>query len=202
MSLSRKALTAMGIEEDKVDQIIEMHTATVNGLKDERDSFKAEAEKLAGLQKELDQLKEATKNGDKSPYKVKYEALLEEKEALQKEFDSFKSDQEAKASKAAKNDAYKALLKEIGVSDKRIASILKISDIDSLVLEDGKLKNADDLKKSAKEEWADFIVTEGEQGAKTENPPANNGTTEKPVSYAARRAAEYHNNLYGGVKEE
>lgn len=202
MSLSRKALTAMGIDEEKVDQIIEMHTATVNGLKDERDSFKADAEKLVIAQKELDELKEAAKSGDRSPYKVKYEALLEEKEALQKEFDDFKADQEAKATKAEKQEAYKALLKEIGVSEKRIDSILKISDIDSLELEDGKLKNADDLKKSAKEEWADFIVTEGSEGAKVENPPANNGTDQKTVSYAARRAAEYHANLYGGIKEE
>ena len=202
MALSRKALTAMGIEEEKVDQIIEMHTATVNGLKDERDSYKAEADKLESVQKELDELKEAAKNGDRSPYKVKYEALLEEKEALQKDFDAFKADQEAKASKAAKQEAYKALLKEIGVSDKRIDSVLKVSDIDSFELEDGKLKNADDLKKSAKEEWADFIVTEGEQGAKTETPPAGNGSTPKQMSYAAMRAAEYHNNLYGGVKEE
>lgn len=202
MSLSRKALTAMGIDEEKVDQIIEMHTATVNGLKDERDGYKADADKLGSVQKELDELKEAAKNGDRSPYKVKYEALLEEKEALQKEFDDFKADQEAKATKAEKQDAYKALLKEIGVSEKRIDSILKITDIDSVELEEGKLKNADDLKRSAKDEWADFIVTEGEQGAKTENPPANNGTADKPVSYAAQRAAEYHNNLYGGVKEE
>lgn len=202
MALSRKALTAMGIDEEKVDQIIEMHTATVNGLKDERDGYKADAEKLESVQKELNELKEAAKSGDRSPYKVKYEALLEEKEALQKEFNEFKAEQEAKATKAEKQEAYKAMLKEIGVSEKRIDAILKITDIDSVELEDGKLKNADDLKKSAKEEWADFIVTEGEQGAKTENPPANNGTTEKPVSYAARRAAEYHNNLYGGVKEE
>ena len=202
MSLSRKALTAMGIESDQVDQIIEMHTATVNGLKDERDSYKADADKLASVQKELDEMKEAAKNGDRSPYKVKYEALLEEKEALQKEFDDFREEQRAKATKAEKQDAYRAMLKEIGVSEKRIDSILKITDLDAVELEDGKLKDLDDLKKSAKEEWSDFIVTESSEGAKTETPPANNGTEQRTVSYAAQRAAEYHNNLYGGIKEE
>lgn len=202
MSLSRKALTAMGIDEEKVDQIIEMHTATVNGLKDERDSYKADADKLSTVQKELDELKKAAENGDRSPYKVKYEAILEEKEALQKEFDDFKAEQEAKATKAEKQDAYKALLKEIGISEKRIDAVLKVSDIDSLELEEGKLKNIDDLKKSAKDEWSDFIVSEGAEGAKTETPPANNGSEKPTISYAAQRAAEYHNNLYGGAKEE
>ena len=202
MALSRKALSAMGIDEAVVDQIIEMHTATVNGLKDERDSFKADAEKLVSVQKELDEMKEAAKNGDRSPYKVKYEALLEEKETLQKEFDDFKAAQQAKETKATKQDAYRAMLKEIGVSEKRIDAILKITDLDTVELEEGKLKNLDDLKKSAKDEWSDFIVKESSEGAKVETPPANNGGEQPRVSYAAQRAAEYHTNLYGGVKEE
>ena len=33
MALTRKMLKAMGIEDDKIDQIIEAHTETVDGLK-------------------------------------------------------------------------------------------------------------------------------------------------------------------------
>lgn len=201
MALSRKALSAMGIEDEKVDQIIEMHTATVNALKDERDQFKADAEKLPGLKKELDELKEATKNGDKSPYKVKYEAVVEEKEALQKEFEKFKSDLSAKETKQNKKNLYRDLLKKIGVSEKRLESILKISDLDSLEIDGEALKDAEKLEESAKKEWADFIVTEGEHGAKTETPPQGNGDAPKEKSFAAQRAAQYHANLYGGKEE-
>ena len=51
-----------------------------------------------------------------------------------------------------------------------------VAAIGSAELDDeGKLKNVDELKKSAKEEWADFIVSTGSQGAYTPNPPANTG---------------------------
>ena len=57
MSLTRKMLKAMGIEEEKIDQIIEAHSETVDSLKADRDSYKEDAEKLKDVQKELDDLK-------------------------------------------------------------------------------------------------------------------------------------------------
>lgn len=203
MSLTRKALSAMGLEEDKVEQIIEMHTETTDALKDERDKFKADAEKLAAVQKELNELKESTKNGEKSSYKAKYEAAVEEKEALQKEFDQYKQDQETKEAHAAKEKAYKEILKDAGIPEKHFGKILKYSDVDGVELDDdGKIKTAKDLLKTIKEEWSDHIETKGEQGAKTEKPPANNGGTTDQPSRAAQLAKQYHENLYGAVKEE
>ena len=167
MSLTRKMLKAMSIEEEKIDQIIEAHSETVEALKAERDGFKEDAEKFADLQKELKELRE---NGDaNNPYKAKYDAL-------KTEFDNYKADEEAKATKRSKEEAYKALLKECGVADKRIAAVTKVADIDSIELdESGKIKEAAALKKSIKEEWGEFIPTEGTEGAKTTKPPANNG---------------------------
>ena len=40
MSLTRKMLKAMGIEDEKIDQIIEAHTETVDALKEQRDGYK------------------------------------------------------------------------------------------------------------------------------------------------------------------
>ena len=57
MSLTRKMLKAMGIEDEKIDTIIEAHTETVDALKKERDGYKESADKLADVQKELDGLK-------------------------------------------------------------------------------------------------------------------------------------------------
>ena len=69
MALTRKFLAALGIEADKVDEIITAHTETVDALKHERDTFKADAEKLPTVQQELDDLKnEAAKNGGKNPF--------------------------------------------------------------------------------------------------------------------------------------
>ena len=44
MALTRKFLSALGIEEDKVDEIIKAHTETVDALKEQRDELKADAE--------------------------------------------------------------------------------------------------------------------------------------------------------------
>ena len=172
MSLSRKMLKAMSIEDEKIDQIIEAHTETVNALKAERDEFKAEAEKIPGIQKELDKIKEdAEKNESKNPWKVKYDALKEE-------FEGFKAEEKAKATKSAKEKAYRDLLKEVGVTDKRISAVIKVTDFDKVELDDeGKIKDVEDHKKSIKDEWSDFIATSGTQGANTSNPPGNTGGT-------------------------
>lgn len=170
MALTRKMLKAMSIEDEKIEQIIEAHTETVTGLKDEISGLKADAEKLGSVQKELDALKDnVEKDADKNPWKVKYDALKEE-------FESYKAEETAKATKAQKEEAYKAILKECGVADKRIAAVTRVADIDSIELDkDGKIKGVDKLKESIKEEWADFIPTEEAKGADTATPPANSG---------------------------
>lgn len=178
MALTRKMLSAMGIDEDKQDEIINAHIEVVNALKEERDSFKEDAGKAKKLQKQIDDLNESMKNGERSPYKVKYEAKVEEFNDLKKEFDDYKADVAAKETEAKKSSAYKTLLKESGVSDKRIDSVLRVTDLSKIEFDnDGKIKDAEGLKKSIKEEWSDFIVTQSEQGAQTANPPQNTGGT-------------------------
>lgn len=72
MALSRKSLKAMGLTDEQVDSIIEMHAETVDGLKEEIHKYKADAEKLPGVQKELDDLKaKATTAGRISTIKSK-----------------------------------------------------------------------------------------------------------------------------------
>lgn len=170
MALTRKFLAALGIEADKVDEIINAHTETVDGLKNQLAMVKADAEKLPGVQAELDSMKKATEEQDgKNPYQVKYEALKED-------FAKYKADQEAKETKAAKSAAYRQLLKDAGISEKRLDAVLRVSDVDAVELDkDGKIKGADKLMESVKAEWADFITTTTTQGANTPNPPANNG---------------------------
>lgn len=176
MALTRKMLSAMGIDDDKQDEIINAHIEVVNGLKEERDTYKADAQKAEKLQKELDELQEATKNNDRSPYKVKYEAKAEELDALQKAFDDFKAEVSAKETAQKKSSQYKELLKEAGVSEKRIDAIVKVTDLESIELDDdGKIKGAEDLKNNIKSEWQDFIPTQTQVGAVTANPVTNTG---------------------------
>ena len=167
MGFSRKMLKAMNIEEDKIEQIIDAHSETVDALKAERDGFKADAAKLAAVQKELDELKAKGDDG----YKAKYEA---EKAA----HDALKADIAAKETKKAKTDAYRELLKGANIDEKRIATILRAEapTIDKIELDaDGKIKNAEQYTESIKSDWADFIVTQSAKGTNTATPPANGG---------------------------
>lgn len=173
MSLTRKFLSSLEIDGDKADEIIKAHSAVVDALKDERDKLKAEAEKVSKLNEKVEELQKLVDKSKDNPYKEQYEELKEE-------FEKYKSDISAKQTKETKTNAYKELLKAAGVSDKRINSIAKVSSetIEKIEIgEDGKVKDADALKKSITEEWADFIVKENKQGANTSTPPANNGGT-------------------------
>ena len=168
MGFSRKMLKAMGIEEEKIDQIIDAHSETVDALKADRDGYKEDAAKLAAVQKELDELKAKGDDG----YKAKYEA---EKAA----HDALKADIAAKETKQAKTDAYRELLKGANIDEKRIATILRAEapTIDKIELDaDGKIKNAEQYTQSIKSDWADFIVTQSAKGTNTATPPANGGT--------------------------
>lgn len=171
MSLKRSMLKAMGIEDEKIEQIMEAHIETVDALKEQRDAYKADAEKLADVQKQLDKANKDLEASGKDTYKVKYEAIKEELEG-------FKAEQAAKETKAAKEGAYRELLKAAGISDKRIPAILKVSDFDSIELDDkGQIKGADKLTESIKSEWADFISTSTTRGVQTATPPAVGGST-------------------------
>lgn len=203
MAFTRKALSTMGLEEDKIDQIIEMHTEVTSALKDEKNKYKEEAERLPAVQKELDELKEAMKNGENSPYKEKYETAVEEKKALQKEYDQYKEDQKNKEVHEAKVKAYRDILKDAGIPEKHYAKILKYSDVDGVEMDDdGKIKTAKEILEAVKEEWSDHIQTKGTQGAQTNTPPADNGGSAGDIpSRAAKLAMKYHEDLYGKAKE-
>lgn len=140
----------------------------MNGLKDkidEAEKYKADADKLKEVQKELNELKaEAEKNSDKDYDKLK------------KEFDDYKADIENKATRQKKEDAYKEILKDAGIPEKHYAKIIKYSDVDSVELDaDGKITTAADILKGIKEEWGDHIEKSTKKGAETSKPPKNTG---------------------------
>ena len=211
MALTRKFLTAMGIEAEKIDEIITAHTESLDGVKEERDKYKADvekykadAEKLPSVQKELDDLKAAT-DGKESPFKSEYEKTKSEYDKLKSEYSEYKQGVEAEKKKAEHTEAYKKLLLDAGVSDKRIAAVLKLSGeaIDKLEFDEkGGVKDADKLKDGIKSEWADFIVTKETNGAQTATPPTGNAGQGTQPSRAAQLAAQYNAEHYGSAKKE
>ena len=151
------------ISSEKFSEVV---TAINNAVGKEFVDKKRYNEKLT----EIDALKGEKQNAeDKATgaekWKTKYDALKDD-------FEAYKRDVSAKESKATKENAYRKLLKEAGVSDKRIDAVLKVSDVDSLEMgDDGKFKDSEKILDSIKEEWADFITTTEIHGAKTATPP-------------------------------
>lgn len=196
MALTRKMLAAMDIPAEKIDEIINAHMETVNPLKEERDALKAEADKAKTLEADLEKANKKLEDSQKNDFEKKYNDV-------KAEFDTFKADVEKKEVKVKKESAYRDLLKKAGVSDKRIETVMKVSasNIDALVFDGDKIKDADKIIEGVKTEWADFIGTVQQQGADTSTPPENTGGTDNKPTRAQELAAKYHENLYGKGKE-
>lgn len=205
MALTRKFLSALGIDSAQADEIIETHTVTVSNIKSEMEKYKEEAEKLEEtkkklekVQKELDEMKEAASNEDENEYKTKYDEL-------KKEFDDYKDEMKNKAVKDSKAKAFRELLKEANIPEKRFDAIVKLSDddIDKIEFdEDGNIKEKDDILKSIAENWSEYVQNTETQGANTATPPANTGGSNSKISRAKQIAQQYHDDLYGKLKED
>lgn len=168
MALTRKMLKAMGIEDEKIDQIIEEHTESTDALKQQRDEYKAKAEAKATTSTEQKPKDPEPSDG----YKAKYDA---EKKA----FEDYKANIAAEKAEADKRAKYRELIVKAGVDSKRVDSVLKVSDLSEIKVKDGAIEGADDLVKSIKEDWADFIPTTQKVGANAPNPPKNDGGAKK-----------------------
>ena len=203
MALTRKFLKAMGIEDEKIDQIIEAHTESTDALKNERDTaradadrYKADAEKLPEVQKELDGLKDANSN---NPYKEQYE-----KEHAA--FEEYKKDVEAKETAAKKEAAYRKILSDAGVSNGIIDLIIKGDPAEIEFDDNGEVKDADKLTQSVKTKYSDYIVEENREGVQTHNNPnggaGTRGGDDKGMSRAAQIAAQYAKERYGFTQKE
>lgn len=170
MALTRKFLSALSIDEEKIDEIITAHTETVNGLKDKIADAEEKAKTADELQGKLDEaLKKLEASEKDDGYKEKYESL-------EKEFNEYKDKIDATELARKKDVAYRELLKRAGVSDKRYDAIMKVTSLDDIELDGDSIKDADKVVENIIGEWNDFIVTEKQKGAKTDNPPANNGS--------------------------
>lgn len=169
----RKILKTANVDDehmdDAVNAIISGNVASIEGLRNEISTlksdvakYKADADKLADVQKELNGLREKSKGNDY--------------ESLKAEFDKYKQEQENKATKAKKEKAFRDVLKNIGVDDAFKDDICKIADIDGIEFDDnGKIKDAEAYENAAKDKWKSFIVKTSSKGAETSTPPKNNG---------------------------
>ena len=182
MGLTRKFLAALGIDNEKADEIINAHVETLTPIKEERDLYKADSEKLADIQKQYDELKANSSNDD----------LQKRYDDIKKELDDYKATIEAEKVKDKKAQAVKSLLKEINIGNKWVDRIVKFTNFDDLELDGDNLKNADGLKERYAKDYSDCVVKTQTEGVNTVTPPQ----TSPQVDYDKLSDEEYYRTIF------
>lgn len=171
MAFTRKFLKELGIDSELIDKIIDEHRGTVDGLKDEIDNLKADADANNDIKKELERLKADAQKDD--TYKTKYDEI-------KKEFDDFKTSIDNEKTITRKTEAYRKALKDAGISEKRIESVLRLAKADGLVdaieFDGDNVKDIDKITDAIKGDYAEYIESVKEVGANVPNPPTTTNT--------------------------
>ena len=177
MAFTRKFLSAMGVEADKIEEIITAHTEVVDHFRNQLDDAKAlkdEIEKLksdkADLETKLNEANTKISGYEKDDYKGKYESE-------KAEHDKLKADVAGKETLAKKESALRNELKGKKYSDDAVKLILsKGGYTDKIELDkDGKPTNLDGIFKDIQEDFAMFTPKETVVNSAPDNPPANAG---------------------------
>lgn len=166
MALTRKFLKALGIEEDKIEEIITAHGETVTALKDEIEQAKQGAEDFAATAKERDTLKQRVEalekvNGDAAK--------------VQAEYDAYRQQVETDRANAGKKALIKKALEDAHANPAAIDLMLGTVKLDEVELDGEALKDVEAVLKPIREAHAGLFGTVQNQGTPPLNPPAGDG---------------------------
>ena len=162
MALTRKLLKGMGLTDEQVDTIIEAHTDTVDGLKEQVKTYKSDAEKLPNVQKELDDLKAAGDGG-----------WEEKAKDFEKKYNDLVAENKNKETKAAKESAAKAFFESKGITGNSLEIAMRGSsaEIAALDLDGEKIKDSSALDALVNGTFKALVSTTTTKGANIPNPP-------------------------------
>jgi uncharacterized protein with GYD domain len=165
MALTRKSLKAMGLTDEQVDSMVEMHTETVDGLKDRIAKAEEKVADYDKIKKDLDDMK-----GGKD-YKSEYAKL-------ESEFKAYKKDIADKETAAAKTKAVRAYFESKGIKGANLEIAMRGAkdEISAVELDGDKIKDEKPLESLVNGDFKALIVSTSTQGAASVNPPANGGT--------------------------
>ena len=152
--------------EEIENRLVALHLGVVDPLKDDLTKYKAGAEKLPGVQKELDDLKAAGDGGYKEKYEKEHSA-----------FEAFKADITAKESKAAKEKAVRAYFESKNITGSNLDLAMRGcgEEMSALVMDGDKIKDTTSLDALIDGAYKSLVYTEHTQGANPATPPTNSG---------------------------
>ena len=152
--------------EEIENRLVALHLGVVDPLKDDLTKYKADAEKLPSVQKELDDLKAAGDGGYKDKYEKEHKA-----------FEDYKADVTAKESKAAKEKAVRAYFESKNITGSNLDLAMRGcgEEMAALVMDGDKIKDTTSLDALIDGAYKSLVYTEHTQGANPATPPTNSG---------------------------
>lgn len=164
MALTRSMLKGMNLTDEQVSAIIDAHTETVNALKEQRDQYKADAERLPTVQKELQDMKSG------KDWKAEFD---KEHQA----FEDYKANVAEKERLDAKQAAFRKVLSSENIPDKYHDRILKMTDFSGIEMDGDAIKDEATVRQSIQADWGDFKAVTKMESDKPETPPKDNPKT-------------------------
>lgn len=171
MEFNLESLKALGIEEDKANEIIKAHNAIVQPIQ-------ARAGELPGIKEKLARAEKSAEG-------------KEDAQAVQAQFDAYKRQVEGEKTARLKQEAVTAALKGAGADERAIKLLLKGVNLDAVELDEKNgVKDQDALLSPIKTEYADFFGTTQEASGAGRVAPPVSGSQKKPedMSYDEYRA--------------
>lgn len=166
MALTRKFLKALGIEEDKIEEIITAHGETVAALKDEIDKAEQSAKDSAAAAQERDKLQKRVEALEKTSGDAA---------KVQAEYDAYRQQVETDKANAGKKALIKKALEDAHANPAAIDLMLNTVKLDDVEMDGEALKDAEAVLKPIREAHAGLFGTVQNQGTPPLNPPAGDG---------------------------
>lgn len=166
MALTRKFLKALGIEEDKIEEIITAHGETVAALKDEIDKAEQSAKDSATVAQERDKLQKRVEALEKTSGDAA---------KVQAEYDAYRQQVETDKANAGKKALIKKALEDAHANPAAIDLMLGTVNLDDVELDGEALKDVEAVLKPIREAHAGLFGTVQNQGTPPLNPPAGDG---------------------------
>lgn len=164
----KQILKNAGLEESVVNSLAETINAEIPKEFVKKDQYNKKVQLIDSMQEQINDFEAKASNVKEDEYKAKYEALVGE-------FDQYKADIENKEVLATKSSLLKDKLKESGISNPKLVDLLaKEFDVNSLEVEEGNIKDWENVLNPIKENYSDFFAVETTAGVEPNTPPQNN----------------------------
>lgn len=173
-----RAILGEAHTEDIENRLVALHLGVVDPLKDSLQTYKTDAEKLPGVQKELDDLKKAGNAAE-----------------VRAAFDAYKQQVEGEKANATKTSAVRAALKAAGVNRDEFADLLlgKV-DLSKVEMDGDKVKDPASLVDPLKSSYAGCFGVVDDKGTPPSNPPSGGGKSYTAAEIRSMTPAQINEN--------